>query len=199
MPDSPSLPHLRAELMAMAAEDLRVRRELEAAGKLEGGYNWAMEIVHRSNAARLRQIIEEHGWPGKSLVGDDGAEAAWLMLQHSIGEPEFQRGCVSLLEAAAAAGEIPSWQLAYLTDRIAFFEGRPQRYGTQSDYDDEGYIAIWPCEDPQRVNELRAFVGLGPVEERITPREQQTPLAPERLRQLRAEGEQWARRVGWRK
>lgn len=199
MSEEPLLPHVRAELMAMAAEDLRVRRELEAAGKLEEGYNWAMEIVHRANAARLRQIIAEHGWPGKSLAGEDGAEAAWLILQHAISEPELQRASLALLVAASEAGEVPQWQLAYLEDRIAFFEGRPQRYGTQFDHDADGYLVPWTLLDPAHVNELRASVGLGPIEERIVPREKQTPLDPALIQRRKAEGEAWAKRVGWRK
>jgi hypothetical protein len=194
-----ALPHLCAELMAMAAEDLRVRQELEDAGKLGDGYSWPMEIVHRANATRLRQVITQYGWPGRSLVGEDGAEAAWLIVQHSIGEPEFQRECVALLESCVASGEVPAWQLAYLLDRIAYFEGRPQRYGTHTDYDDEGYMVLCPLEDGEHVNELRAAIGLGPIQEHVTPREHQTPIPREKVRQQRSEFEEWARRVGWRK
>lgn len=199
MTQEPSLPRLRAELMAMAAEDLRVRRELEQAGKLEEGYNWAMEIVHRANAARLKQLIAERGWPGKSLVGEDGAEAAWLILQHAISEPELQRSCVCVLQAAVEAGNVPPWQLAYLEDRIAYFEGRPQKYGTQFDHDGEGYLAPWTLLDPARVNDRRASVGLGPLEEHLVPREKQQPLDLALLQKRKVEGEQWAKRVGWRK
>jgi len=183
----------------MAAEDLRVRQQLLDAGKLDQGYNWAMEIVHRHNAARLRQIIQTHGWPGKSLVGEDGSEAAWLIVQHSIAEPEFQRAAVLLLEDAVAAGEAPAWQLAYLVDRIAYFEGRPQRYGTQFDTSENGYCVPWTIEDPQRVNQLRAAVGLGPIQERMIPPSEQKCVSREQARQQRSELEQWAKRVGWRK
>lgn len=48
----------------------------------------AAEIAER-HAARLRDIFAEYGWPGRSLVGEDGAEVAWLLLQH--GGPDLQR------------------------------------------------------------------------------------------------------------
>ena len=82
---------LRNELLDMAAEDLRVRAELAADGSLFYGYHPRMAEVHRRNAARLDAVIEEHGWPGRSLVGEDGAEAACLILHHAIGDPPLQR------------------------------------------------------------------------------------------------------------
>src|SRR5947209_4067064 len=138
---------LHDELLSMAAEDRRVRAELAAEGSLGDGYHPRMEEVHRQNAARLKEVIEEHGWPGRSLVGEDGAHAAWLVLQHAIGEPALQRRGLELLREAVAAGEVPAVQAAYLEDRIAFFEGRPQRFGTQYDWDDNGEISPHPVED----------------------------------------------------
>ena len=51
---------LREELIAMRAEDLRVREELLNSGELGGGYAPRMEAIHRRNAARLREIIAEY-------------------------------------------------------------------------------------------------------------------------------------------
>ena len=70
---------------------MRVRDELLAANERGGTYVPRMEAVHVKNAARLRELIERHGWPAEDLAGKDGAEAAWLIAQHAIGEPEFQR------------------------------------------------------------------------------------------------------------
>ena len=67
---------LRNELLAMAAADRRVRAELMADGSLGDGYHPRMEEVHRRNAARLTESIAERGWPGRGLVGEDGAQAA---------------------------------------------------------------------------------------------------------------------------
>ena len=123
---------LRRELVSMAESDLSVREELITEGSLGGfGYHPRMEAVHQSNAARLREIIEQWGWPGKRLAGEDGARAAWLIAQHAIGEPSFMRRCLSLLKEAASKGEAALWQAAMLEDRIRMYEGRPQVYGTQ--------------------------------------------------------------------
>src|SRR5881398_1199456 len=89
------------ELVAMAEQDQRVRAELAADGTLFEGYHPRMEAIHRGNAARLTVIIDRHGWPGRGLVGEQGAQAAWLILQHAIGEPALQRRGLALLQEAA--------------------------------------------------------------------------------------------------
>src|SRR5687768_16132948 len=103
-----------AELRALAERDARVHAELAADGTLFDGYHPRMEAVHRENAARLRDIPQDVGWPSESLVGAEAAEAAWRIAQHAIGEPDFQRLCLRLLLEAAARGEVPAWQPAML-------------------------------------------------------------------------------------
>jgi hypothetical protein len=192
---------LRNELLAMEAEDRRVRAELLADGSLGDGYHPRMEEVHRRNAARLTEIIEERGWPGRGLVGEDGAHAAWFVLQHAIGNPALQRRGLQLLREAVAAGEAPAGQAAYLEDRICFFEGRPQRYGTQYDRDENGELNPHPVEDPAGVDERRRAVGLGPLadntrrlREEARSGEGPHPDWAEHRRKFLA----WCREVGWR-
>ncbi len=89
-----------------------------------------------------------------------------------------------------------------LDDRIRFFEGRPQRYGTQFDWDAEGNLSPGEVEDPQRLAERRLAVGLPPLEEQIkearsrATSEGERPPADRRT-YARAQDE-WAARVGWR-
>src|SRR5688572_22069872 len=114
---------LRRELLELIAADDELASRLASDGALFDGYNPEMEALHRRNAARLRAIIAEHGWPGRSLVGSDGASAAWRIAQHAIGEPDFMRSCAALLRDAVAAGEADAAHLAMLEDRIRTFEG----------------------------------------------------------------------------
>jgi hypothetical protein len=188
---------LRRELLALATEDGRVRQELAAEGSLYEGYHPRMEAVHRRNAARLATILDEHGWPIPSLVGPEGGEAAWLLAQHGIGEPTFQRRCLRLLQEAAGAGDLPAWQPATLEDRIRMFEGRPQLYGTQLEPDHEGRLRPYLIEDPERVEERRRAVGLEPLDVRLAG-EQRVPV-PTHWKRFEREYEAWLRRVGWRR
>lgn len=187
---------LAAELIALAAEDQRVRAELLAEGVLFGGYHPRMEAVHRHNAARLAEIIAEVGWPSERVVGVEGAAAAGLIAQHAIGEPAFQRACLVALQRASERGEVPAWQPAMLEDRIRVFEGRLQRYGTQLDIDEEGRLHPHPIEDPDGVEERRRAVGLDSLADRLA-RAERVPPPADRAEYQRGY-ERWLREVGWR-
>jgi hypothetical protein len=191
---------LRAELLAMLDEDEAVRAELAADGSLFAGYHPRMAQVHRRNAARLTRIMAEYGWPGGSLAGEDGAWAAWIVLQHAIDDPPLQRRGLELLKLAGAQGDVPLAFLAMLEDRIRFFEGRPQVYGTQFDWDEHGQMSPTPIENAEGVDALRRSVGLEPLEERI--RQMREGVGAEKppadLAQRRRQQEEWARSVGWR-
>ncbi|MGH9381676.1 MAG: DUF6624 domain-containing protein [Thermoanaerobaculia bacterium] len=193
---------LMDELLAMADEDLRVREELAQDGSLYGGYHPRMREVHERNAARLRQILDEHGWPGRSLVGEQAAEAAWLIVQHAIGDPPLQRHSLVLLRDAAAAGEAPVLQAAMLEDRIRTFEGRGQLYGTQFDWDEEGAMSPFPIEDVDHVDAYRRQIGLPPLEDETRRRRRIVAQTAERPPQdwaaYQREMEEWLRSIGWR-
>ena len=187
---------LRRELLEMAACDLKVRDDLIRRGVLNDGYHPEMEAVHVQNASRLKQILAERGWPTPALVGDDGAEAAWLIVQHAIGDPPLQRRCLELLQRAGNAGEVPLWQAAMLEDRIRMFEGKPQIYGTQLEVNDDGSLRPYLLEDPDHVEERRSRVGLEPLSSRLASEPHSPkPSNPERLE---CEYQAWLRRVGWR-
>jgi len=186
----------------MAHEDLSVRSELAADGSLYQGYHPRMRAVHDRHAARLAQIVKSHGWPGEPQVGPEGAQAAWLIAQHAIAQPAFQREALSALSAAARRGEVPGWHVALLEDRIRTFEGLQQRYGTQFDWDASGQLSPLPIEDPLRVDELRQAVGLQPLAQEIQARQEAAARDAERppadWEAREKEREAWLREVGWR-
>lgn len=194
---------LRRALLDMLDEDSSTREELARDGSLFEGYHPRMEAVHRRNSARLAGIFDERGWPGVSLAGADGEDAAWVIVQHSIGEPAFQRRALELLKEATARGEAPPWQAAYLEDRIRACEGRPQVYGTQYDWDDNGEMSPYPpIEDAENVDERRRAVGLGTLEANLRAMRAgvaaSTEKPPPDLARRRKDEDDWARFVGWR-
>lgn len=194
----------RTELLELAALDLRTREALARTGELFEGYHPRMAAVHGANAERLRRIVEAIGWPTAALVGAEAAEAAWLVVQHAIGEPQLQRGVLPVLWEHARRGEVPGWQAALLEDRVRALEGRPQRYGTQLDWDEHGELSPWPAvEEPETVEERRMEVGLPPLAEVLAERRQQAAAEgnrpPADLQARREEMDAWARSVGWRR
>lgn len=161
---------LAAELARMAAEDQRIRRPPKGSPRkmvqpLDAKRAMEYSRIDRENTERLRRILAEHGWPGRSLVGEKGAHHAWLIAQHADRDPAFQREALDLLTEAVARGEARPRELAYLTDRVRVNEGREQVFGTQMRPDENGMPVPRPVEDPERLDERRAEVGLEPFDQ----------------------------------
>ena len=193
---------LSQELINMAREDLQLRNTLSADGSLFNNYHPLMKGVHDRNAARLEDIVKEHGWPGKSKVGDEAAHAAWLILQHAIAHPQLQRKCFPLLVEQVEAGEISPVDMAMLEDRIRCFEGRPQRFGTQFDWDEKKLMNPLPLDDISLVEERRKKIGLRPLKEEIIVKRKETAESkeqpPANYQSYILEKEQWLKANGWR-
>ncbi|MCY7348153.1 MAG: hypothetical protein LH614_18325 [Pyrinomonadaceae bacterium] len=191
---------MREKLLEMRALDERVREELAKTGELFDGYCPKMEVVHLENAAALEKMIAENGgWLGKSVVGKDGVDAAWLIVQHAISLPGFSRRCLESIENSVAENEAAAQHAAMLRDRIKFFEGKPQRYGTQSDWNKDGVMEVWTLENEGKVNDFRAAVGLEPLENLTWETEETRENAPPNYAERQRDFKDWAEKVGWRK
>jgi hypothetical protein len=194
---------IRSELLIMAAADAELRNELAADGALFRGYHPRMKAMHDAHAVRLASILDAHGWPGESQVGRDGAEAAWLIAQHAIAQPELQQRAWKTLKQAVARGEAPAVQAAMLEDRIRSFQGRPQRYGTQFDWDMNGEMSPLPIQELETVDQRRRALGLRPLAEEIRVRREDVARTGERPPQdweaRQREIEAWCKDTGWRR
>jgi hypothetical protein len=144
---------LHAELLRRVEKDQAARKALDAA---------AMHEADSDNLPWLKKVVAKHGWPGASLVGADGAHAAWLLAQHADADPAFQRRCLDLMAAAVEAGDATMREFAYLTDRVLLAEGRPQVYGTQVMRRD-GAWGPRNLRDPEGVDLRREVAGLDPL------------------------------------
>lgn len=197
-----ALAKARADLRSMCAEDLRVRGELVASRTLHDTYHPRMEAVHLRNAARLDGILDDHGWPDSKRFGEDGEDAAWMILMHSISAPDVMRRGRALLAEAVERGGAAPHRLARLEDRIRTLEGIPQIYGTIFDWDDEGRLSPLEVEDRDGVDERRADAGLPTLADDVA-RHRSEAMAegsrPPTDRRSKARDYQiWLRRTGWR-
>lgn len=157
---------LHDELLSMRHEDQRILQELVENGELGAvEYHPRIKAVHERNNARIKDIIEQYGWPGIGLVGKEGAEAAWLIVQHAVLDTEFMGSCLELLREAVRSGEAEGRHFAYLQDRVLIMSGRPQIYGTQHDVDEHGIAFSLPMENPEDVDNVRREMGLGTLAE----------------------------------
>ena len=123
----------------------------------------AIKKVDSENNDWLKEVVENHGWPTTTLVGKDGARAAWLLIQHADADPQFQRKCLDLM-VKLPSGKVSQKHIAFLTDRVLLAEGKKQVYGTQFSKVD-GKLRPRALEDEANVDKRRAEVGLPPLAE----------------------------------
>lgn len=181
--------------------DLALREKLIQSRQLSDGYNEEMKELHNRNAKILSDIIDIIGYPTIDKVGKEANEAAWLIIQHSIGQPEIMKKCAKLLEEAVSENKADPKSLAYLTDRIAVFEDKEQLYGTQFDWDKQGNLSPNPFDDLNKVNKRRKSIGLNTLEEQTDiirkQAESENQLPPTNLEKRKQELEEWKRNSGW--
>jgi hypothetical protein len=147
----------------MGRADQQVRDGLNVRSLTDTARLRRMLQVDSTHTERLRGIVRDHGWPGKSVFGEEAAQAAFLIVQHSASH-EFQQEMLELLAAAAEAGEAKRSDVAMLTDRVRTNAGQPQLYGTQFRIRD-GRLVAHPIEDPAGLDARRAAMGLAPMAE----------------------------------
>lgn len=150
---------LRVELLAMTRDDRELREGLSADSLQDSTVVSRMLENRKRHAARMKEILDEFGWPGTALVGKDGAAAAWLLVQH--GGLDLQERVLGLVRRAKDPGVSPA-DVATLTDRVLIGQGKPQRYGTQYSVAN-GRLDLDPLENADSVDVWRAGVGLGPL------------------------------------
>ena len=159
---------LRAELLRRVAADQAAREQVTALMRRGAAPDSA--VMHRVmavdsvNRTWLAGVIARRGWPGRSMVGADGAEAAFLLVQHADADTALQVRALPLLERAYKAGEASGQDVALLTDRVATARKEPQVYGTQASIEG-GHVIFKPIADSAQVDARRAAMGLMPLSE----------------------------------
>ena len=188
-------------LIGLKNSDLEFRDHLVQSGQLGTGYNEHMANLHNKNAELLSKIIDEIAYPIIEKVGKEASEAAWLVIQHAIGQPHFMKKCENLLKDEVNQHNANPKNLAYLTDRIAVFENKPQLYGTQFDWDESGQLSTNAYDDLFKVNQRRKSIGLNTlaaqteIMRRQVNKENQFP--PNNFEERKKEIEKWKKTVGW--
>ena len=157
---------LRRELLARGDEDQRIRTlvsppEGQHAVRLPDEVAAEWQRIDEDNTRWLGEVVTVRGWPGRTLAGEDGAAAAWLLALHADRDPARQRAFLDALRGAVAEGEASPAHVAYLEDRVRVNAGQPQLYGTQFTISG-GEFGPCPIEDPQLLDERRAKAGLEP-------------------------------------
>ncbi len=165
--ESPRFPHIALEIKEMVDvdQDMRERSQTE---------NYPGDGVDAKHTERMKEIIEEIGWPTASKVGKEGASNAWLLVQHADHDVDFQALCLELMKNTPA-NEVDKTDIAYLEDRVRVNQGRGQLYGTQFTQKNDEHIPK-TIEDEESVGARRAEIGMGPLSEQIQIMNEQYPF-----------------------
>lgn len=118
------------------------------------------------NLVEVKKTLDERGWLGADVIGEQGNKTLFLVIQHS--DLETQLKYLPMMREAVKLGNANRTDFALFEDRIAVRQGKRQIYGSQikANYD-TGEVYVWPIIEPEKVNERRAAVGLGPIEDYV--------------------------------
>jgi uncharacterized protein DUF6624 len=167
---------VRRELVRIGEDDQKRRQEMmELMDRVAGSDSeklakkWKQAVDRQNeldgkNRQRLDEIVKEHGWPKRSVFGDEASGVAFLIVQHA--ELDYQKKYLPLIKEAVAQKEARRSDLAMLEDRILTREGKKQVYGTQLRLNQTTQrMELYPIEDEANVDNRREAAGLEPLAE----------------------------------
>ena len=124
---------------------------------------WKVIISNDSiNLIKVIKILNQYGWLGSNVIGLNGNQALFLVIQHS--NLTTMEKYLPMMIDALNKGNASSQDCALLQDRIEMLNKRPQIYGTQVQMKN-GKYEVYKIIDEANVDKRRAEVGLGPLDE----------------------------------
>lgn len=86
---APSDPALQQELLAMMQADQAAMHSNDARAK---------QALLEQHTSRMKAIVAQVGWPTNRMVGSNGAQAAWLLVQHADHDKVFQQAVLKHMQ-----------------------------------------------------------------------------------------------------
>lgn len=165
---------LVAVLDTIYQEDQKYRQQIEGVDKKHGWNSPEMKnlwkVINEKdsiNLIRIMKILDERGWLGADVIGQQGNSTLFLVIQHS--DLKIQEKYLPMMREAVAKKNASASSLALLEDRVALRQGKKQIYGSQiGRKPNGGDFYISPLEDPDNVDKRRAAVGLGTLESYVS-------------------------------
>lgn len=118
------------------------------------------------NQVAAKSIITNYGFPGYALVGEDGSNGFWAIVQHCDNDVVFQQKALALMAVEVKKHNASGENFALLQDRVLVNTGHKQVYGTQVRMDLKTHQAHpFPIQDSLHVDERRKAVGLMPLQD----------------------------------
>lgn len=109
----------------------------------------------------LRALVLRHGWIDAHRFGRDSCRSAFATVVASD-DLALQLACIPAAEADVRGKALDPQAWAAGFDRLRWRLVEPQRYGTQL-VRRGGELRVYDLEEPEKVDERRAALGLGPL------------------------------------
>lgn len=125
-------------------------------------------LIDVTSTAYMKTVLDTYDWVDSHRFGGRISAHAWLLVQHADRDPAFQALALERMTPYLDNNGVSKSNYAYLFDRVAVNHDRKQRYGTQPTWEctDNGLV-LAPLENPESVNERRATMGMGRVEDSL--------------------------------
>lgn len=156
---------LTNELVKLRAENQKTFLGALAQNLKEDAFKKRIGITKEKTTPLFCGILKEFGWPTASLVGRDGAAAAFYLLRNNA-TFSLQIEMLPVMVAAVEKDEIERPEFAALIDRIRVDAGVKQLFGTQASVT-SGLLVLFPIEAEGKVDERRKRYGLPPLANQI--------------------------------
>jgi hypothetical protein len=150
---------LPPERVAAVRNELGPRLDRDQAVRQEPIDAQEMMRVDADNTAYLKELVREVGWIDPARFGEEAANAAFLIVQHSGDLPLMLAALPHLREQ----GRLQEYALLY--DRLQIRTGGEQRYGSQIGWTADGAKGLLPIETLKGIDARRQEMGLRPLDE----------------------------------
>ncbi len=164
---------LVAELEKIHEDDQKYRQQIDAIEKKYGRQSAEMQahwqLIHEKdsiNLIKVTKILDERGWLGADVIGNQGNSTLFLVIQHS--DLKTQEKYLPMMREAVKKGKAEGSSLALLEDRILLRNSKKQIYGSQIGRKESGEYYVQALDDPDNVDKRRASVGLPPLSQYIS-------------------------------
>ena len=154
---------LKAKLLRMGKSDQDIRNRMSSLPSSQQSILIPkMQKADAKLTQPLKFIVEAKGWRTIALVGIKASQAAALILIHSP-DHDFQRNLIPEMQKLVEGRKIVGADIATLIDKVLVAEGKPQRFGTQFSWKDNGPMVMDAVEDAEYLDQRREMFSLPPM------------------------------------
>ena len=191
---------LQKKLISMSEAQDKAWEDITKSANRYGDVPESFVTLRSDNALALDEIIKEHGWTGTSLVGEDGASAAFRIARNATSHPNLMKTFLHHIKEAVASGEMKKIQEVLLEDCILYYEDKPQNCGTCFEWNSDGEL-IANVTSVENANALRKELGLASLEKALqlhkSELEKEAGGIPTDIIERKKDERAWKKSVGW--